>query len=118
MNMITYFNELVTKNFNNYLKNYFNNINFAEKNGNFLNYYNFMHDLDSFNNSFIKDVIKSYFEYIDECFFNSSYRKTFVNQMVFTKEKIMLLYLVKLILKEDIIMIRIQKNTFSLLTYF
>ena len=25
MNMITYFNELVTKNFNNYLKNYFNN---------------------------------------------------------------------------------------------
>ena len=26
MNMITYFNELVTKNFNNYLKNYFNNI--------------------------------------------------------------------------------------------
>ena len=31
MNMITYFNELVTKNFNNYLKNYFNNINYFDK---------------------------------------------------------------------------------------
>ena len=93
MNMITYFNELVTKNFNNYIKKYFNNINYAEKNGNFINYYNFMYDLDSFNNSII-------------------------SQMIFMKEKIMLLYLVKLILKEDIIMIKTQINTFSLLIYF
>ena len=42
MNMITYFNELVTKNFNNYLKKYFNNMNYTEKNGNFINYYNFI----------------------------------------------------------------------------
>lgn len=31
MNMITYFNELVTKNFNDYLKKHFNNINYTEK---------------------------------------------------------------------------------------
>ena len=46
MNMITYFNELVTKNFNNYLKKYFNNMNYTDKKGNFINYYNFTHDLD------------------------------------------------------------------------
>ena len=31
MNMITYFNVLVTKNFNNYLKKYFNNMNYTDK---------------------------------------------------------------------------------------
>ena len=40
MNMITYFNELVTKYFNNYLKKYFNNMNYTGKKGNFINYYN------------------------------------------------------------------------------
>ena len=67
MNMITYFNKLINKNFNNYLKNYFNNINYIDKSDNFINYYNFMQDLDSFNDSFIKDIIKDYFEYVDEC---------------------------------------------------
>lgn len=38
MKMITYFNELITKNFN--------NMNYTDKKGNFINYYNFMHDLD------------------------------------------------------------------------
>jgi len=38
MNMITYFNELVTKNFNKYLKSYFNNMNYVDKFGNFINY--------------------------------------------------------------------------------
>ena len=75
MNMITYFNDLVTKNFNNYLKKYFNSIDYTDKNGNFINYYNFINDLDSFSDSFMKDVIKGYFEYTDECFFNSYYRK-------------------------------------------
>ena len=56
------------KNFNNYLKKYFNSIDYTDKNGNFINYYNFINDLDSFNDSFMKDVIKCYFEYIDECF--------------------------------------------------
>jgi len=87
MNMITYFNELVTKNFNNYLKKYFNKMDYAAKCGNFVNYYNFMNDLDSFNNSFIKDIIKSYFEYIDECFFHSSYRKNFCKSNGFYERK-------------------------------
>ena len=87
MNMITYFNELVTKNFNNYLKNYFNNINYIDKSGNFINYYNFMQDLDLFNDSFIKDIIKGYFEYVDECFFNSSYRRNFCESNGFYPRK-------------------------------
>ena len=87
MNMITYFNELVTKNFNNYLKKYFNNMNYTEKNGNFINYYNFINDLDLFNDSFIKDIIKGYFEYIDECFFQSSYRRNFCKSNGFYERK-------------------------------
>ena len=87
MNMITYFNELVTKNFNNYLKKYFNNMNYTDKCGNFINYYNFMNDLDSFNDSFMKDVIKGYFEYIDECFFHSYYRKKYCKSNGFYKRK-------------------------------
>ena len=77
MNIITKLNELITKNFNKFLTNYFNNMNYVDKKGTFSNYYNFINDLDSFNDSFIKDIIKSYFQYIDECFFNSSYRKKF-----------------------------------------
>ena len=87
MNMITYFNELVTKNFNKYLKSYFNNMNYVDKYGNFINYYNFINDLDSFNDSFMKDIIKCYFEYIDECFFHSSYRKSFCKSNGFYERK-------------------------------
>ena len=87
MNIITKLNELITKNFNKFLTNYFNNMNYVDKKGTFSNYYNFINDLDSFNDSFIKDIIKSYFQYIDECFFNSSYRKNFVNLMDFMKGK-------------------------------
>lgn len=87
MNMITYFNELVTKNFNNYLKKYFNNMNYTDKTGSFINYYNFVHDLDSFNDSFMKDLIKEYFQYVDECFFHSSYRKNFCNSNGFYERK-------------------------------
>ena len=87
MNMITYFNELVTKNFNNYLKKYFNNMNYTDKKGNFINYYSFMNDLDSFNDSFMKDLIKEYFQYVDECFFHSSYRKNFCDSNGFYERK-------------------------------
>lgn len=80
MNTITKLNELITKNSIKFVKNYFND-------------------------SFIKDVIEGYFNYIDECFLNHYTEKTFANKMVITKEKILLLYLVKLILKEDNIMI-------------
>ena len=87
MNMITYFNDLVTKNFNNYLKKYFNSIDYTDKNGNFINYYNFINDLDSFSDTFMKDIIKGYFEYIDECFFNSYYRKKYCNSNGFYERK-------------------------------
>ena len=117
MKMITYFNDLVTKNFNNYLKKYFNFIDYTDKNGNFINYYNFINDLDSFNDSFMKDVIKYYFEYIDECFFNSYYRKKYCKSTGFY-ERIMLLYLAKYHSKEDTIMIIIPMNISSLLICF
>ena len=87
MNIITKLNDLITKIFNNYLKNYFNNMNYVDKQGSFSNYYNFINDLDSFNDSFIKDIIKSYFEYIDECFFNSSYRHNFCDSNGFYERK-------------------------------
>ena len=77
MNMISHFNEILLKNFNNYLKNYFSSLNYSNKSGNFINYFNFINDLDNFSDSFIKDIIKGYFEYIDECFFNSTYRKKY-----------------------------------------
>ena len=98
MNMITYFNELVTKNFNNYLKNYFNTINYINKSGNFINYYNFMQDLDSFNDSFIKDIIKGYFEYVDECFFNSSYRRNFCESNGFYPRKNFVLFIIVILI--------------------
>ena len=69
------------------IKNYFNNMNYIDKQGTFSNYYNFINDLDSFNDSFIKDVIKSYFEYIDECFFNSSYRRIYCKSNGFYERK-------------------------------
>lgn len=87
MNIITKLNELITKNFNKFLTNYFNNMNYVDKKGTFSNYYNFINDLDSFNDSFIKDIIKSYFQYIDECFFNSSYRKKFCKSNGFYEMK-------------------------------
>jgi hypothetical protein len=46
MDIITKLNELITKNFNKFLKNYFNNMNYVDKQGTFSNYYNFINDLD------------------------------------------------------------------------
>lgn len=87
MNMISQFNKYLEKNFNNYLIKYFNNSNYWHKSSDFNNYCSFMNDLDSFSNSFIKDIIKSYFEYIDEVFFNSSYRKQFCTSNGFYERK-------------------------------
>ena len=87
MNIISYFNQFLEKNFNNYLKNYFNDFNYYNKTSSFSNYYSFINDLDSFSDSFIKEVIKSYFEYIDNCFFNSSYRKKFCTSNGFYERK-------------------------------
>lgn len=77
MNIISYFNEFLLKNFNCYLKKYFNTLDYCNKSSNFSNYFNFINDLDSFSDSFIKDIIKGYFEYIDDVFFNSYYRKKY-----------------------------------------
>ena len=75
MNIISYFKQILEQNFNNFIKKYFEQSNYWHKSSNVNNYINFMTDLDSFNYSLITDIIKSYFEYIDEIFFNTSYRK-------------------------------------------
>lgn len=77
MNIISHFNQILEENFNNYLKKYFNTLSYCNKSGSFINYFNFINDLDNFSDSFIKDVIKGYFEYIDDIFFNSYYRKKY-----------------------------------------
>lgn len=87
MNIISKLNKLIINNFNKFLKSYFNNMNYIDKQSNFSNYYNFINDLDSFNDSFMKNIIKSYFEYIDEIFFHSSYRKKYCNSNGFYKRK-------------------------------
>ena len=77
MNIITYFNQILEENFKNYLKNYFNILNYTDKISKFSNYYSFINDLDDFSDNFMKQVIIGYFEYIDDCFFNSTYRKKY-----------------------------------------
>ena len=51
-------------------------------------------------------------------FSNLLIEEIIANLTDFMREKTLLLYLVKLILKEDIILIKTQMNTFSLLIYF
>lgn len=77
MNIISQFNTLLEDSFNKYLKIYFDNNKYLNKDSDFNNYYSFIESLDNFQSNFMKDVIKNYFEYIDDCFFNSSYRKNF-----------------------------------------
>ena len=91
MNILSQFNKILENNFNIFLKNYFNNSNFWNKSSDFNNYINFMNDLDSFNYSLITNIIKEYFEYIDEVFFNTSYRKQFCESKGFYKRTILLL---------------------------
>ena len=55
------------KNSGKYLNNYLYKLNYTVKDIDFSNYYNFINDLDSFSDSFMENIIKSYFEYIDEC---------------------------------------------------
>ena len=87
MNIISQFNDFLTKNFNNFLNKYFNNCNYWYKSSDFNNYLSFMNDLDSFSNSFMKDAIVAYFEYIDNVFFNSPYRKRFCESKGFYERK-------------------------------
>lgn len=87
MNIITYFYNFLEKNFNNYLKSYFSQNNFLNKSSDFSNYFNLINNLDKFSSSLTIDILKSYFEYIDECFFNSSYRKSFCSSKGFYERK-------------------------------
>lgn len=87
MNIISQFYKFLEKIFTEYLKEYFDTNKYINKCSDFNNYYSFINSLDSFNCSFIKDIIKCYFEYIDECFFNSSYRKNFCTSNGFYERK-------------------------------
>lgn len=51
-----------------------------------------MNDLDSFNYSLIINIIKEYFEYMDDIFFNSSYRKKFCISKGFYERTILTLF--------------------------
>jgi hypothetical protein len=92
MNILSQFNKLLENNFNKFLKNYFINSNFWNKSSDFNNYINFINDLDSFNYSFITNIIKDYFEYIDEVFFNTLYRKQFCESNGFYERTILTLF--------------------------
>ena len=92
MNIITYFKQIFEKNFNNFIKKYFEHSTYWDKSSNINNYINFMTDLDSFNSSLIVDIIKSYFDYIDEVFFNASYRKKFCVSKGFYQRTILTLF--------------------------
>lgn len=87
MNIISYFNQILEENFNNYLKKYFNKLNYCNKSSSFSNYFDFVNDLDNFSDSFIKNIVQGYFEYIDNCFFNSSYRKKYCESNGFYTRK-------------------------------
>lgn len=92
MNIISHFNEILKQNFNKYLYNYFLDSNFWNKTSDIDNYINFMSALDNFNYSFMINVIKSYFEHVDDVFFHSSYRKSFCKSKGFYKRTILTLF--------------------------
>ncbi len=92
MDILSHFYKILENNFNKFLLTYFNNSNFWNKSHDFNNYINFMTDLDNFNYSFITNVIKEYFEYIDNSFFNSSYRKNFCESKGFYERTILTLF--------------------------
>lgn len=92
MDIISQFNKFVENNFNIFLKSFFDKSNYWNKTGNIDNYIDFMTCLDSFNYSFMTKVIKFYFEYIDDVFFQSSYRKSFCESKGFYKRTILTLF--------------------------
>ena len=92
MNIISHFYKLLENSFNSFLKNHFLESNFWFKSSDFNNYISFMNDIDSFNYSFITNAIRLYFEYMDDVFFHSSYRKSFCKSKGFYKRTIMTLF--------------------------
>lgn len=87
MNIISHFYNFLEKSFKQYLEKYFHNHLFLSKSSSFKNYYDFIVDLDSFSTTLTKDVFKSYIEYMDECFFHSSYRKNYCISKGFYERK-------------------------------
>ena len=57
MNIVTQFNNLLEKSFNIFLKKYFKDSNYWDKDSNIINYVSFMTDLDKFSTTFILDII-------------------------------------------------------------
>lgn len=92
MNIISQFNTFMEESFNSFLKKHFLESNFWNKSSSIDNYINFMTDLDSFNYSFIIYIIKLYFEYIDDIFFHTRYRKSFCKSKGFYKRTILTLF--------------------------
>ena len=92
MNIISHFNKILEESFNNFLKKYFYESNYWNKTSNIDNYINFMTDLDNFNYSFMVNVIKSYFEYIDDIFFHTSYRKNYCSSKGFYHRTILTMF--------------------------
>ena len=90
--ILSHFYNFVEENFNKFLQNHFLESNYWNKSSSINNYISFMTDLDSFNYSFITNVIKLYFEYIDEVFFNTSYRKNFCSSKGFYQRTILTLF--------------------------
>ena len=92
MNIISHFNKILEESFNNFLKKYFYESNYWNKTANIDNYIDFITDLDNFNYFFIINVIKSYFEYIDDIFFNTSYRRKYCTSKGFYPRTILTLF--------------------------
>ena len=92
MNIISQFHNFLEESFNSFLKKHFLESNFWSKSSSIDNYINFMADLDSFNYSFINNVIKLYLEYIDDVFFHTKYRKSFCKSKGFYKRTILTLF--------------------------
>lgn len=92
MDIISYFYNFLKENFNHFIKNYFKDSNFWNKTSDINNYINFMTNLDNFNTSFMQDIIKCYLEYIDNVFFDSSYRRRYCSSKGFYKRTILTLF--------------------------
>lgn len=87
MNIISQFNQFLVKNFNDFLKKFFNTSNYWNKSSDINNYVSFMNGLDNFSTSLNKNIIIAYFNYIDDEFFKSSYRKNFCESKGFYERK-------------------------------
>lgn len=92
MNIVSQFHKFLENSFYSFLEKYFLESNFWFKSSSIDNYINFMTDLDSFNYSLMTNAIRLYFEYMDEVFFHSSYRKSFCKSKGFYKRTILTLF--------------------------